>query len=161
MALLIIQSNIAQLTEVLIGDVGVTIDPTGASEAFSEDHEIAVLQQSNMLRVFLTDNVHGVNSSTLLLIDGVTPVPQDEVLAYLDTILLQNTQLGDYPDLGDRDSVNPQLVYVGRTTGVVTDTGAGTWQIYRLNLTNFEQLYADGDKAFDNIWDNRESLTYS
>ena len=42
------------------------------------------------------------------------------------------------------------------------DTSRPIWQITKFTETGsaFSKTYADGDIKFDNIWDNRESLTY-
>jgi hypothetical protein len=42
-------------------------------------------------------------------------------------------------------------------------TSAAVWQIHRIDTTggNVSVDYADGNENFDNIWDNRASLTYA
>ena len=43
-------------------------------------------------------------------------------------------------------------------------TSSATWQIQKLAFGTDGDVtitWADGDAAFDNIWDNRASLTYS
>jgi len=52
--------------------------------------------------------------------------------------------------------------YVGTAT-VGSATSAGVWQIRRITNTGagFNIQYADGDTDYDNIWDNRGSLSYS
>lgn len=56
------------------------------------------------------------------------------------------------------------LIYVGKAAPG-TAKSASFWQIMKLtydisdNLTDIQ--WADGDKKFDNIWDNRASLSYS
>lgn len=61
----------------------------------------------------------------------------------------------------EEDSVNINLSYVGKSaTGSVTSTA--TWQIQRLDeTTGLTQEWADGNSNFDNVWDDRESLSYS
>jgi len=52
--------------------------------------------------------------------------------------------------------------YFGRAvTGSLTS--AASWQIRRWNLTGFPIVteYADGDSLYDNVWDNRTSLSYA
>lgn len=59
---------------------------------------------------------------------------------------------------------NQSLQYLGFATSG-TDTSADEWRIMRfsydssLNLTTI--LTADGDTNYDNVWDNRESISYS
>lgn len=57
----------------------------------------------------------------------------------------------------------PEVTYRGDALpGTTTATAA--WRVTRLSLSSdgdIEILYADGDDAFDNIWDNRLSLSYS
>ena len=59
------------------------------------------------------------------------------------------------------DSGDGNISYVGKSaTGSITSTS--TWQIQRIDETvGFILEWADGDANFDNIWDNREALSYS
>jgi len=67
----------------------------------------------------------------------------------------------------DYDS-NDNCIYIGKAN-IGTVTSVASWQIARLTWTagtvsGFNctaQEWADGDMAFDNIWDNRASLSYS
>jgi hypothetical protein len=63
------------------------------------------------------------------------------------------------------DWIDANNLYIG-----VADAGALTseavWQIRRMTITSgatpdVTVLWADGDTAADNIWDNRGSLSYS
>lgn len=40
-------------------------------------------------------------------------------------------------------------------------TASAVWRVKRLTNANNTILWADGDTSFDNIWDNRASLSYS
>lgn len=43
-----------------------------------------------------------------------------------------------------------------------TATSAASWRIARWTIANVQELlWADGDTDFDNIWDNRASLSYT
>lgn len=42
-----------------------------------------------------------------------------------------------------------------------TETSSASWQIQRMTNADTTILFADGNSAFDKIWDNRASLTYS
>lgn len=60
------------------------------------------------------------------------------------------------------DEASENVIYIGIAKLGSLDSEA-KWQIRKIetsgNLTTI--LYADGDRRFDNIWDNRASLTYS
>jgi hypothetical protein len=60
------------------------------------------------------------------------------------------------------DEVNKNLSYVGDSEPS-TATSASLWKIRRIQTigTVTTIAYADGNSDFDNIWDNRASLTYS
>ena len=60
------------------------------------------------------------------------------------------------------DTGSGGITYIGKATPG-TATSSANWQITRLTETgaDLEVLYADGDINFDNIWDNRASLSYS
>lgn len=42
-----------------------------------------------------------------------------------------------------------------------TATSAASWQVKRMTNADSTILFADGNSNFDNIWDNRASLSYS
>lgn len=55
------------------------------------------------------------------------------------------------------------LIYIGKALTSML-TSQAVWQIMNLSYTgsNLTQImWADGDQKFDNIWDNRASLSYS
>ena len=59
------------------------------------------------------------------------------------------------------DSGDSNLTYVGLAQPG-TITSAATWQVFRINETTGTIIkWADGNDSFDNIFDNRESLSYS
>lgn len=58
-------------------------------------------------------------------------------------------------------STDADIIYIGEATNA-TATSAASWKITRLDLnTLLDVTYADGNLNYDNIWDNRESLTYT
>ncbi len=67
----------------------------------------------------------------------------------------------DFSDLAARDSGDPNLVYAGWKANTGTQTSDPEWKISRLEVSSGTTLFADGDQLYDNVWDNRESLTYS
>lgn len=60
------------------------------------------------------------------------------------------------------DEVSDTVAYVGKALPG-TSSASATWQIKRITLSGADitEEYADGDDSFDNIWDNRASLSYS
>lgn len=59
------------------------------------------------------------------------------------------------------DEVSSTLTYVGDAAVGVTDSAAA-WRIKRLLTTGtvLEITWADGNEFYDNVWDDRASLTY-
>ncbi len=59
------------------------------------------------------------------------------------------------------EEASATIAYLGKALpGTVTS--AGSWQISKINTTSgIVTTWADGNSNFDNIWDNRASLTYS
>ena len=65
--------------------------------------------------------------------------------------------------LSDDDSSNPeQYYYVGRAE-VGSLASSPVWKIARVERVNRNRVitYANGNQDFSNIYDNRESLSYS
>jgi hypothetical protein len=59
------------------------------------------------------------------------------------------------------DSGDVNVTYVGKAT-VGATTASASWQIKQLDeTTDLVMTYADGDNSYDNVWNNRESLSYS
>lgn len=61
------------------------------------------------------------------------------------------------------DVASSTVTYVGKATPG-TSTSAPSWRIFRITTTAEGDLaleYADGDVAYDNVWDDRESLIYT
>ncbi len=60
------------------------------------------------------------------------------------------------------DEVGGGITYVGKAA-VGSATSSAVWQIQRITETgpDITIQWADGNASFDNIWDNRASLTYS
>lgn len=60
------------------------------------------------------------------------------------------------------DEVSKSLMYVGKAKiGSLQDSSV--WQIQKITVTGSITLiqYADGDGNFDNVWNDRASLSYS
>ena len=61
----------------------------------------------------------------------------------------------------DWDSVNFQYLYVGNAE-VGSSTSSAVWRISRTDFSNGALIeYADGDEDFNNVYDDREGLSYS
>lgn len=60
------------------------------------------------------------------------------------------------------DKVSSTLSYAGRAATGVATSAAG-WQIKEITIVGNQTIvkFADGDTNYDNIWDNRASLTYT
>jgi hypothetical protein len=60
------------------------------------------------------------------------------------------------------DEVSGNLTYLG-VARMDSDPSLGVWQIRRILKTGTETVieWADGNDYFDNVWDNRASLSYS
>jgi len=61
------------------------------------------------------------------------------------------------------DGEDPVYNYVGEAaTG--SSTAAAVWKIYRITnsgTASIRKHWADGNDLFDNVWDDRASLTYT
>ena len=184
----------ASAPDTLILDEGVTIPGAAASATFSDMSRLRRLQRSKSLLTLLTDDVYGVNASTLVLVDG-GDVPQAQAERFLADLFLTvftTTALGaaplspggttDYlradgtwatPPGGGGAEVLPnrtergtggqkQYIFVGFSSAAIgaENEAAAEWKIYRYDVTTDTVSFADGDQGFDNVWDNRQSLTY-
>lgn len=86
-------------------------------------------------------------------VDGTVPV---SVAATLNT--------SAQPDLVVEkiDQASATVTYIGQAAPGAA-TSAASWRIQRMSVsgTVTTMEYADGDLSFNNIWDNRASLSYS
>lgn len=60
------------------------------------------------------------------------------------------------------DEANGNLTYIGFAK-IGSTTDEAVWQIFRVQKTGSTTLiqYADGDENYDNVFDDRDSLSYS
>lgn len=59
------------------------------------------------------------------------------------------------------DQVTSTLFYVGEAT-FAAPTSSALWRIRKIDTsTGVDVRWADGNANFDNVWDNRASLSYS
>lgn len=59
------------------------------------------------------------------------------------------------------DTSTTNVTYVGKAT-IASSTSSAVWQVQKIDeTTGMVITWADGNSSFDNIWNNRTSLTYS
>lgn len=59
------------------------------------------------------------------------------------------------------DTTTADTTYIGKAP-IGSATNAAVWQITKLATSSgLIKTWADGDASFDNVWDNRASLSYS
>ena len=59
------------------------------------------------------------------------------------------------------DSSAGTTLYIGKAV-IASGTSAAVWQIAKLDTSSgLIKTWADGDALFNNVWDNRASLSYS
>ncbi|RLG43311.1 MAG: hypothetical protein DRN81_06805 [Thermoproteota archaeon] len=97
----------------------------------------------------------GVDEATLTTPTLVAVTTENE-LKTSTTIATTNEALEFATDSGDSN-----VLYLG-TASVGTATSAASWKIQKIDTTSGVSItWADGNATADNIWDNRESLSYS
>lgn len=110
-----------------------------------------------------------VQSRSPIVVDVQTPSPVVVELMAPDGITasilnrLEALEAGTSTDYPQRTAYSPDCTYayVGRVNDINGLETAPIWQIYRYEIASNTRLYADGDENYDNIWSDRESLTYS
>lgn len=89
---------------------------------------------------------------------GVAWLCDDETgAALVKVVTTEGTLITNY------DAVGADLSYVGKAVAG-TATSAAVWQIKKLVFNtegDVTTTFADGNADFDNIWDDRASLTYT
>lgn len=137
-SIIIIKTNAAQGTDVLIPDMGIVIPAGGGSETFTDLGNLTDAQRSSDLRVLATDDAHGVGSSTLILNDGTSDVPQNDVDAFLvGGAPLKLNLYGTVPPTANDDNTRgyqPGSYWVDRAHDLVfvcadATTGAAEWAL--------------------------------
>lgn len=69
---------------------------------------------------------------------------------------------GDSPTMAVRidDATTADVTYIGKAP-IGTATSAAAWQISKLATSSgLIKTWADGDASYNNVWDDRSSLTY-
>lgn len=87
--------------------------------------------------------------------NGATADKQDEIIAAISSI-------GGSAKYALRlDEASATVTYVGEAA-IGSATASAVWRIKKLDSTSGLVItWADGDELFDNVWDNRASLSYS
>lgn len=80
---LTIKTNVLHVTDYLLRELGFLVPSTGGSVVIDEDDELQAMALSIELKTRLTDDVYGAGSSTLILNDGISDLPQSEAVDYL------------------------------------------------------------------------------
>lgn len=96
----------------------------------------------------------GANESVTAKYVTSSPLPGDKV--GMDIV-------SNPPSISTRvDEPSSSVTYVGKAA-ISSDTSDPVWQIFKMTVSGTQTIitFADGNNNFDNIWDNRASLTYS
>lgn len=172
MATLIIKTNVSQVTDVLISDLGVLIPGSGGSVTFTNQDALQEISESRNLLVLTQDDAFGAGSSTLILNDGTTDVAQADVESFLQTVpfpdsgpyaLVIRDAAGELP-LNDKITVqengsnivtNPDTLNFGANLFTITDAGGNDVSIV-LSGTLVELNTVITDATLDDAGDPRD-----
>lgn len=105
------------------------------------------------IRPLLVDNIGSVSTAP----SATSPESTEH-----DTILDAKTVTDAKVTVRVADhSVTPTLQYIGEAVAGSSEASA-VWSIKRVDTSvGIKVLFADGNANFDNVWANRESLSYS
>lgn len=91
--------------------------------------------------------------------DRSTQVKADILDDPLEVSVVAGGNASNYATIVDEASAT--ITYVGKALPGTT-TSSALWQIQRIDTTGDLTIkWADGNADFDNVWDDRVSLTYS
>lgn len=80
---IVLKSNVSA-PQTVIPDLGIVIPGSGGSETLTSAEDLLAASQSEDLRALVVDDAYGAGSSTIILNDGVSDVPQVDALDFLD-----------------------------------------------------------------------------
>lgn len=82
------------------------------------------------------------------------------IVKNVNDLITEGTSLASYAL--NYDYIDATTSYLGEAAPG-TATSAAAWRIKELTFTGDDVtiLYADGNSSFDNVWDDRASLSYS
>ena len=97
--------------------------------------------------------------------DGDVAISADDGIVWwkITGVWVNQGGFGDVAQATELDFVSETLFYTGKAVPG-TITSAALWRISRSTLgvdDDLTVIWADGDDAYDNIWDDRLSLSYS
>lgn len=81
----------------------------------------------------------------------------------LAALVYEASKVADFSTRYDQDAATPTLAYLGKAFPGASDASA-VWQIQKLAFGTDGDVnitWADGNAAFDNVWNDRASLSYS
>lgn len=84
-------------------------------------------------------------------------------LGELAALLYEGSKVVDFSTRYDQDADPPTLAYLGKAYPGAS-TASAVWQVQKLVYGTDGDVtitWADGNSAFDNVWDDRASLSYS
>ena len=111
----------------------------------------AVIEQTSALSARYGDLIMGVTSGNIAKFFKVTDESYLKVSVQDDLLITQVQE----------NSGDANIEYVGKALPGAA-TGSPSWKIKKIDCTTGTIItLADGNLNFDNIWDNRESLSYS
>lgn len=137
----------------------------GSSDATAANQvaQTALLQEIADNTDTLEIKAENINLNT----DGIetkldTIALQQATSAKQDDIITAIGGIGAPPTYTTRiDEASATVTYIGDAT-IGSATSVASWRIKKIDTTSGTSItFADGDGNFDNIWNNRASLTYS
>lgn len=103
------------------------------------------------VRTKISDTVAIEEQSPLDISTLATSSKQDDILDELQKD--EATQIAE-------DSGDSNITYIGLAE-IGTATGDASWKILKIDATSGASFtYADSNNSYDNVWDNREALSY-
>lgn len=134
MPTVIVKPNAGVLVPVLLPDLGYSI-PVGGEVQLTSPDEIAKAASSRSLAAFLVDEEYGGGSSTLILNDGLTDIPQEQALDFLAGVAVPDAIDSLAKEIAE-DSFAEFVRTSGRITSVVVwETPAKVKRIREVAIT--------------------------
>jgi hypothetical protein len=148
--------------------MGIIASKGGSSSVtFTNPQEIVISHTDDSIKIGDGIDLLAVNSDGSINANVAVDHTQDSMKVGDGTNFLAvnadgsiNTAVATYTTRLDEPSAT--ITYVGKAVAG-TSAGAASWQISRLTVSGTELImeYADGDMLYNNIWNNRASLSYS
>lgn len=101
----------------------------------------------------------GIENASGIQINPATEEKQDSIISGLSSV---SSSVATYAIQYAVNSGDSTITYVGKAAAG-SSLASAVWQIKRITDTsgNLSIQFADGNDDFDNVWNNRESLSYS